>query len=378
MKTKLSFLGLAALALASCSSDELIEVNDGPEINFSVVTNKTTRAELVNKDLKEFKVWAYKTTGESKTFLSNITCTGSGNDWKLNGGTMFWPEEALNFYMLASSELAEGTTTTIAPSMSAESQTVAYTAGAGDVDMVYAVCKDKTKADHIAKPVNVNFRHALSQIAFQVANINPNLKITVTGIKVVGVNNSGTYSLTDAADTYPNASGVKGEGAWAVTDNGEDARKAISYTAYTNETGIVLEGVSDKAAKAGSSLFLVPQTLPTWTVQNDNDGTFSVTGGTARIEVTCTIEQLVGDGNYTVIWNGPVAISLNGDSNNKWLEGKKYIYSLTFGDGAGYDPKPEDPNNPTPAIVPIKAKVNVEEFTEGGTINGEVVPPAAN
>lgn len=376
MKTKLSCLGLAALALASCSSDELIEVNDGPAINFSVVTNKATRAEVKKDNLTKFKVWAYKTTGKSKTFLSNIECTRSGNDWKLNGGTMFWPEETLNFYMLASSELAEGTTTTIAPSMSAESQTVAYTAGAGDVDMVYAVCKNKTKEAHIAKPVNVNFRHALSQIAFQVANINPNLKITVTGIKVVGVNNSGTYSLTDAADTYPNASGDKGEGAWAVTNNGEDARKAVSYTAYTNETGIVLEGVSDKPAGAGSSLFLVPQTLPTWTVQNDNDGTFSVTGGTARIEVTCTIEQLVGDGSYTVIWNGPVTISLQGGTGNKWLEGKKYVYTLTFGDGAGYDNT--NPDDPKPAIVPIKAKVDVEEFTPGGTINGEVVPPAAN
>ena len=50
-----------------------------------------------------------------------------------------------------------------------------------------------------------------------------------------------------------------------------------------------------------------------------------------------------------------------------WEQGKKYIYTLVFGEGnGGYEPDPEDPT-PDPVLVPITFTVTVDDF---------VTPPA--
>ncbi len=380
MRTKLSFAALAALALASCSSDELLEQNPGAAINFSVVANKATRAEINTGNLQNFKVWSFKTTDGSTngdTFINNMVCSKSGDNWLFDGQTMFWPTENLNFFMVAASGDVV-TPNVFTPSVTATAQTVDFVAGDGSIDFVYAMCENQAKKDHMTSPINVNFRHALSQVVFKLGNTNANLKITVKGIRIVGINDKGICTLAKTS-TY---GATKGECSWASQESSKPQITDVAYTVLS-EANTPLTSV---ATEAGTPLYLVPQILPTWTVTKQSEGVYTATG-TARIEVLCKIEQKTGEGDsYVTIWDGMtsgkyIAVSLDGKgataSDLDWLPGKKYIYSLSFGEGAGYDPT--DPTKPEPTLVAIKAAVTVEEFINGvdganGEINSDVKP----
>ena len=78
---------------------------------------------------------------------------------------------------------------------------------------------------------------------------------------------------------------------------------------------------------------------------------------------------------------GEVAISLtnpkedpnktDADNHARWMQGKKYIYTLIFGEGGGYkpEPDPDDPDKPEPVLVPITFNVTVDAFQDGGSYN---------
>ena len=57
--------------------------------------------------------------------------------------------------------------------------------------------------------------------------------------------------------------------------------------------------------------------------------------------------------------------------NTERLQGKKYIYTLIFGEGGGYkpEPDPDDPDKPEPVLVPITFNVTVDAFQDGGSYN---------
>ena len=61
-----------------------------------------------------------------------------------------------------------------------------------------------------------------------------------------------------------------------------------------------------------------------------------------------------------------------------WQQGKKYVYTLVFGEGnGGYDPDPEpdpDPEDPDPVLVPITFEITVDDFelVDGGDIESGI------
>ena len=54
---------------------------------------------------------------------------------------------------------------------------------------------------------------------------------------------------------------------------------------------------------------------------------------------------------------------IDGKNKQVWKQGKRYIYTLIFGEGGGFNPDP-DPENPEPVLVPITFDVTVDEFVE--------------
>ena len=133
----------------------------------------------------------------------------------------------------------------------------------------------------------------------------------------------------------------------------------------------------------------MPQTLDPWLTLS-TDGKASITG-TARLLVNCQIKDTDSD---IQLWPeegefGDVAISLSNPTNDpnkedgdtshdRWMQGKKYIYTLIFGEGGGYKPDPDDPDEPdkpTPVLVPITFTVTVDEFQDGGEYNLNVNDP---
>ena len=66
------------------------------------------------------------------------------------------------------------------------------------------------------------------------------------------------------------------------------------------------------------------------------------------------------------------------DPHERWMQGKKYIYTLIFGEGGGYKPDPDDPDDPdkpTPVLVPITFTATVDGFQDGGEYNLNVNDP---
>ena len=376
MKGKFFFLALSAMALATgCSNDEMTEVNRGDGIDFSVTAGKLTRAAATTTNsINEFKVWAFT---DNKTYMDGTPVSKEGNKWTYTG-TKFWPETAVDFFAVSPAIPQSGTV-----SVTNDSKTITDYIANGSEDLLYAANFSETKAGHTASPVSVNFRHALSQIVFKVKKTTTSsINVKVKGIKVDGVANTATLTWATAttganlpegeADTETGDSW----GTWGTpTGNGE-------YTAVNLTEAYDVQTTSNYlTTEAGNgALFLMPQTLDPWLTLS-TDGKASITG-TARLLVNCQIKDTDSDIQLWPVEGefGDVAISLSNPTNDpnkedgdtshdRWMQGKKYIYTLIFGEGGGYKPDPDDPDEPdkpTPVLVPITFTVTVDEFQDGG------------
>lgn len=385
MKGKFFFLALSAMALATgCSNDEMTEVNRGDGIDFSVTAGKLTRAEATTtSSINEFNVWAFT---DGKTYMNGTTVNkGTDSKWTYTG-TKFWPETSVDFFAVSPATPKGGTV-----SVTNESKTINYTAN-GIEDLLYAANFNETKDKHATSPVTVNFRHALSQIVFKVRKTSTSsINVKVKGIKVVGVANTST--LTWATSFTGDNLSEKGI---TDTETGDSWGTWATPTGETSYTAVDLADASEVTTTASfltsdagnGALFLMPQTLKPWLTLSDK-GEATITG-TARLLVNCQItDELSG----IQLWPetggefAEVAISLSNPTNDpnkteddpheRWMQGKKYIYTLIFGEGGGYkpDPDPDDPDDPEPVLVPITFTVTVDEFQDGGKYDVNVNNP---
>lgn len=361
MKAKLSILALGAMALvSSCSNDQTVDINDGNAIKFGVTAGKSSRATengidaLKNATTGGFNVWAID--GESKKYIDGAVVKYSNDAWTMDT-KKFWPQNSLSFFALYPKDLP-------GVSVSKDASTLDYTAN-GQTDVLYATTLNVGRP---AKAANValNFYHALSQIVFQAKNDKPgDIEVVIKGIEIKQVYETGTFTWgkqdTEANNNNANA------GEWT------NHTTLKTYTAWTN-AGTTLG--ADISTLENANLFLVPQTLTPW--HNTTNNTWNDAG--ARVLVDCVIKD---KGTGYQLWpktttnaNTKVAISLPGT----WLPGRKYTYTIVFGEGAGYDDTtvtPEDPT-PDPVLVPISFEVSVSGFENGNGDNGEELSGKTN
>lgn len=381
-------MALSAMALVTaCTNDETIEMNQGDGITFNTVAGKATRAgseATTTNNIENFHVYAF--TQNKKYMDHNVTKTGK--TWTY-GDTKFWPETAVDFYSYSPMKIGGTVNITAEGEKKIEKYLVT-----GDEDFLYALNLDEKKADHEAKkPVNINFRHALSQIVFKIKNTNPNLTVFVDEVKVVGVENTGDFTWpTEGTAEGPETDTEtdKSWGTWNIVYNSKEAEKNF----YNADITPIMEGglvgsneasVQDLTVKTGNGykgLLLLPQTLNPWItntgdVDTDGDPIYKITG-TARVLVKC---RLVDTKTSVQLWPKPeegavtkfVGVSLVGETVAEadqtaqvWKQGKRYVYTLIFGEGGGFNPENPDPENPDPepVLVPITFDVTVDNFVE--------------
>lgn len=224
----------ALLALTACSNDELVRSGTDPsEIRFDVTANPTSRQDLHSSSSKDidFNVWALTTLPDDNTvvYLDNehVTATKSGSVYEYNfdTGNKYWPAEGylLDFYALHFKYAADSgnalngglkfdlTSDDIEPTAELK---ISENADNQD-DVLYAVALDKERdadATTDGNTVQLNFRHALSQLQFQFDNIAKNLYIEVNKVTVKNIDDSnnpalktsGIMTLSDeTTDNYP-------------------------------------------------------------------------------------------------------------------------------------------------------------------------------
>ncbi len=379
--------GIAVLMLlVSCSKEEVIDVNhDGDEITFDVVTNSATRAADVycNSNMpKEFYVSAIS---DGMSYIDEDHIANENGSWVNKSGVRYWPETAVDFYAYYNDNNSYSWSV---ENQKAVAKFVDFTVNdnvAAQQDLIYAVKTNQSKPgeDAANTPVALNFRHALSQIVFQAKNTNANLYVEISGVDVVNVGNTNTFTFPsvdtdnnivdhDGATTdYP--SEAQGWGTWEPLAAGT-AVYGVTFpaAAVKGNSQIVALTTTDDGAKDGefnaNTMLLLPQTTTAWDAESklgDTTGSYFL--------VNCIIKNVkdgsgVAGDDDVYLWgaaNTPKKLAIPVAFN--WEQGKKYIYTLVFGEGnGGYEPEPDDPT-PDPVLVPITFTVTVDDF---------VTPPA--
>lgn len=372
MRIKSIFAGsIAAMMLAACSQD-IANVNEKDTINFSVSSVTTTRAadSYCNNLLpRSFKVWAQNTDDNSAYFSGDIITNMGGNPvrWENQTGNRYWPENTLNFFAEVNGD-----------------QEFDYNDGnprfnnftvkdnvLEQVDLMYA---QKLNQGKTAMAINLNFRHALSQVAFKARCTNPNIHVEVMGVSVGHIGNNASFSFPQGEGTDQNWEDpdhndiehdvtLPGQGTWTDAQNGTLKQYDVTFSpvALGSEITNLTAPESNHQNGFANVLTLIPQVANAW-----NPAQKGADFNGAYFLVKCKIYNVAGNefnaATDKVLYNGDAAIPVAID----WKQGKRYIYTFTFNNGnGGYTP---DPNDPKPVLTAIDYSVSVDDFVpvDGG------------
>ncbi len=348
MKKTILFTALASLALASCTQDEPVSINQGSAISFRPAMGVQTRAsETTNDNLSSFYVTALM--GESP-FFSNINYAKGSDGFFNSVSPYYWPgdDTELNFYAYAPSMDELGADVVISPDeKKLESFTVAENI-ADQVDFITANGTGK-KSVNEAAGLELTFGHRLSQIEVRAKADNKNYIFKVAGVRIGRPQTTGTFDFTTNT--------------WTLDDWHETAVYTSSCTPVTlTPNAVSIMGPS------GNAMF-IPQKLTPWSPTGDPDNVAREAYLSVYVQIT------TADGAQ--VYPFPSDNQIDPNTNQKrqyawasipigdnWEAGKKYVYTLDFSRGAG-NVDPDDPTPGKPVLGdPIKFTVNVLPWTE--------------
>ena len=235
MKKSFLMLGVAAMALASCTNEEVLNVADSRAISFdNTFVNNSTRAAINSaSDLTGFYVFAGFDGNTSNVYSNTYVEKQGDGKWKpeyeaywQNGKTYTFDAYAANAKIDNAAIGEDGTLTFSNVTIS------------GDNDIL--VAEELVEKVSVASvgAVPLTFSHTLSQVKFTFKTEIENVNFTITNVTFNDVVNKGNYAAS----------------VW--TASSADAK-------YNYEFGGVSEAVTNDAAegKSTKSLIILPQTL---------------------------------------------------------------------------------------------------------------------
>ena len=364
MNKKICMCAAAALALASCSNDELVEVAKNDAINFRTVVGLNTKAtEVKTANLDASGVYVTTFDAAGNLLFGETHYTKQGTEWTAG---QYWGNNAsLDFYLT----LPALNDWVANASLTKDSKKLTGVTVKDEIkDQVDLVAKKETGTKATNTTTTVELEHVLSQIEIKAKNANDNYVYKVKGVRITNVSSKGDIDLS--SNTWSNISSTAGDiKSYTVTyaDTKERTLSAAESTLTVQET----DGTSVDNA------MLIPQGPTTaWNgTDKSADGTTSVAGTYISVLVNITAKKggaaVYPKGSTTAAetygWVAvPVAFT--------WEKGNKYIYTLDFTNGAGK----VDPVNPGPGVEPggkdpdkaepvlgdeIKFSVTVKEWT---------------
>ena len=343
MKKNYWILAAAAVALAACSNDDTIAVNQGIEeantINFSTIVEGQTRAAgITSSNLLSFYVTANRGEdiyfGEAPVQFAKDNTTDPVS--YRSETKYYWPSEGkLDFYAFA-----PATGTTITRTDSTEFSVTPAAAPASQEDFVYGVVRQQDKTSG-GNGVQLNFRHAMSDVIIQLKNTASDLDVTVGNVSIGFILPTGAF-----APAFKTAAGsevgfcTNGTGISNVTAASETGYYIVpgawtasgTRTSYTQEAATTSYTSATETTALPADMILVPQTLV-------NAGAYSAATTDSPFNGACiTVQVKIQDkqGHYlagtasnfvTAMW--PLAAA-------QWLPGHKYTYTLDLAGGGYY------------------------------------------
>ena len=351
MKKNLLFIAAAALMITSCSKESVVDSDVNKEtnaINFTSYTSVVAKGNPVDNNTEflevdnTFGVTAFISGTSTSPYMgyakAGASIKSDGTVWGYTNTNeqAYWPTggETLDFY--AYSPFGDVAITQAFDKTSG--LTLNYTVPAleaDQVDLMFAEAKDVAKAETVV-PVNLPFKHALTQVHFGIATKTDRLKIDVAanGIIINKIKNKGTFTATSEK--------------WATAADASDA----NYTVTSTEITGVYKGETATYTQVGSAdaaLMLMPQTFTAATYKTGSKGEVNTDG--SYLTINCIIYQELGDGSKVYLHGGEnsyaiinVPISSMGVVNDTptevWNRNNKVTYKLLIGAGSagGLDP----------------------------------------
>ena len=334
-------MSVAAIALASCSSDTVVEQNPSKPISaealkiYPEMGNITRGNVWDNTNFTEFKL---TTSGNFQTNATTVNAAGgaplvgvtvqkAGGVWSIMTGETptdyYWPSKTASSDFTAWAPVDEGSYTASTTISEQKDIVVAFNSGS---------------ATEFETGVPLKFRHILSQIVIKADNASKNkVQIKVKDVRLNNIKQTGKWSL-------PTASTVSALGytPWS------DVTSEVHYlTGVGTTTPITLDG-SAKDLTGADPLLLIPQQLEEANIAEGNKQYISVlvqivdaTDNTKLIYPRSDNTEAHGE-NAAYAWTAV-------DVNTLWEPGKKYIYTLHFKENSyGKIDGKTDGGNPDP------------------------------
>lgn len=324
MKKQIFFIAAAAIILSSCSGDGLGEAGNGNAIGFRVAMDETFASrstETTTDNLKKFNVTAIY--DNSLYFKDVIFSKGSGDSYNSNFEYLWPGSRNVDFYAYSyfsngdENEIDSSKLGTV--SISATEQIISgftpEAAIADQIDPVTAYAQgNRTLYEDSGVPLT--FRHILSQIQIKAKNTNKVYKFEIKAAKIANVNSvGGTWDIKTSSWTQPKTN--------ILATYTYNLPEPVELTAKDEEVDIMT---------GTNSAMLLPQQLTAWDRTKVTDST---TGAylavLLRITTTATGALVYPPANVKDEFGWALV-----PINTKW-DNNRYIYTLDFSNGAGYD-----------------------------------------
>lgn len=356
-------LAVAAVAtvFASCSNEEeLANVgkSESNAIRFAGISGlsdtRTTPIGTTNLTSTNFDVMAFM-SADNALFMGGkheaghsdhgvkIVYNTSAWDYADKDQQAYWPTEGgdVDFYAVSPAMMND-----LIPyfgyDMTSAAKTITYTtfdeygsssSTIANQDVMYAVAKGRNKTNNGTTPVQMNFKHILSQVVFKAKTTSSILEVDVENVKIHNFVHGGTFTLPEEEPAMSN---------WSLSPVAGGA-----YTVKLNAANVKTNNAVVNLSDMNSPLMLIPQKLTKWSTysegtavpKNEADGKKE-----CYLEISMKLKQndsyLIGSAaKYKTVY---VPFD-NGEDG--WQPGKRYIYTLIF--GGGYDDQGE------PMLSPI-------------------------
>lgn len=291
MKKSLLFCGVAALAFASCTQNEVLDVNENRAIGFESFVGKPTKA-LETSSLSEFYVFgAYSDDGTitgAPNVFNNVKVSGKPS-WTTEE-TKYWIDGKQYKFAAYSDDNAKfaGATFTNGTLTIPE-----YTVSTKDLVASNIVSQTGSATSNAV--VGITLNHILAKVKFTFTNkLAAGYKIAISELKIASVPNKGTYTdngTTTGGDVSTPA------GSWVTSVSGTTADLS-----FTNIAAFAAE-----ATGTSQELYVLPQNL-----SSDPTG------------LTVTFKATITDSNDTVVKEP----SFTSTIKPNWA--MKYIYNYTL------------------------------------------------
>ena len=354
---KILAVAVVATVFASCSNEEeLANVgkSESNAIRFAGISGlsdtRTTPIGTHNLTSTNFDVMAFMSS-DNALFMGGKHVSGvsdhgvkivyktSAWDYDDPDKVAYWPTVGdVDFYAVSPAITDDIVFQGFAYDMTSAAKTISYTTvdeyntKGTNHDVMYAVTKGCNKENNGTMPVQMNFKHILSQVVFKAKTTSSILEVDVENVKIHNFVLSGKFTLPAREP--------------AMSDWTLSPVAAGAYTVKLNAANVKTKNAVVELSDMNSPLIMIPQKLTKWSTYLAGRAV-SIHEADNAIESYLEISMKLKQNDSYLIGSAAEykTVYVPFDNATGWEPGKRYIYTLIF--GGGYDDQGE------PILSPI-------------------------